>query len=82
MAILSRGGCVQWVEVGGRKVKLKCLGGVQSVNICTPANRAGEYEGRQFLKKSFRTSVEEVDRFANVESLKSELHRRVYRQLV
>ena len=29
MAVLSRGRCVQWAEVGGRKVKVECRGAVQ-----------------------------------------------------
>ena len=56
MAVLRRGRCVQWIELFGRKVKMKCLGGVQSVNICTAANQSGLYEQVQHLKGTYKMS--------------------------
>jgi hypothetical protein len=80
MPILTRGRCVQWTEVAGRKVKLKSLDGVQSVNICTPANQAGEYEEVQYLKGSHKMTPDQVARYGSLCALKSELRRRAYRQ--
>ena len=80
MPVLTRGQCVQWAEVAGRKVKLKSLNGVQSVNICTPANQPGEYEEVQYLNGSYKMTPDQVALYGNVDSLKSELRRRAYRQ--
>lgn len=79
-SVISRGNCDQWAEVGGRMVKLTCRGGVQSINICTAANRGGDYEEVHYLKEKFKMTVDEVARFADLNSLKSELRRRAYRQ--
>lgn len=78
--VFRNGRCVQWVNVGGRHVKLKCLGGVQSVNICTVANRAGVYENREFLTAKIRLTAQDVARFPNIGALKAELWRRTARQ--
>ena len=80
MPVLSRGRCVQWAEVAGRKVKLKTLGGVQSVNVCTAANRAGDYEEVQYVKGAYTMTPDQVARYGNLNSLKAELRRRAYRQ--
>jgi hypothetical protein len=80
MPVLTRGHCVQWIEVAGRKIKLKSLGGVQSVNICTSANRAGDYEETKYLEGSYKMTPDEVARYGNLNSLKAELRRRDYRQ--
>ena len=80
MAVLSRGDWDQWAEVGGRKVKLTCRGGTQSINVCTAANRASDYEEVQYFNQAFKMTVDEVARFGDLPSLKTELRRRAYRQ--
>ncbi len=81
MPVLRRGRCVQWAEVAGRRVKLKDLGGIQSINICTAANVPGTYEEVAYLKGTYKMTPDIVARYANVDSLKAELRRRAYRQL-
>jgi hypothetical protein len=80
MPVLSRGRCIQWVEVAGRKIKLKCLGGLQSVNVCTATNRAGHYEETKYFEGSYKMTPDDVARYGNLDSLKAELRRRDYRQ--
>ena len=83
MGVRSRGKWEQWAEVGGRSVKLCCrgVGCRQSINICTPANREGDYEEVQFFRQAYQMTVDEVARFADLVSLKAELRRRASRQL-
>lgn len=80
MAVLKRGTCVQWAEVAGRHVKLKSLGGVQSINVCTSTNQPGVYEEVQYLKPGHQMSVDQVGAYGVLDSLKAELRRRAYRQ--
>ena len=76
MSVLSRKKTVQWVEVGGTKVKLTDVGGRQSVRICTPANRAGDYEVPAYFQGRFKMTAAEVAKFVNVADLRAELGRR------
>ncbi len=80
MPVLRRGRSVQWVDLRGRKVKLKSLGGVQSVNVCTSANVAGNYEEVQYLTDRFKMTADDVARYADLDSFKKDLRRRAYQQ--
>lgn len=82
-SVISRGNWDQRAKVDGRTVKLTCRAaqdGLQSINICSAANKAGDYEEVQYLKTGYTMTVDEVARFADLASLKAELRRRVYRQ--
>ena len=79
MPVLTQSQCVQWVEVGSRKVKLMSKGD-QSVNICTSANQAGDYEEVQYLNGVFKMTPAWAARYGTLDLFKEELRRRAYRQ--
>lgn len=75
----SRGRCV-WVEVAGRRIKLYCRGGVQSVNVCTILNRPGEYEMTRYFRGKYMVTPQWVAGYGCLRTLEADLLRRDYGQ--
>jgi hypothetical protein len=77
MTILSK----MWMEKQGRKIKVYDRLKTQSVNVCTPQNIEGEYEQVYYFREPFRTKLEELDEFVDLQLLVGELRERSYKQL-
>lgn len=84
MASSSPSGNISWATVAGRKVKLYIVDhndGIQSVNICTPANDNGVYEEVFYYSKAFWQDAVELERFGNVPTMVTHLREQSYQQV-
>ena len=64
-------------EVGGRRIRIATESITQSINICTAANRWGEYEEVQYFSPKYHWwTAAEINRYGNLRTFRRELRRR------
>ena len=71
----------EWVEVGGRRIRLHDDERTQSVNICTPANEAGQYEQVFYFTGEWRVQPDDLSGCADLAAAVALLRERLYRQV-
>ena len=71
-----------WVEKDARRIKLYDHEKTQSVNICTPANREGEYEEVFYFCERFRVFAAYLTAQDDLPTLRNYLRKRSYKQVV
>ena len=71
----------EWVEISGRRVRLYDDERTQSVNICTPANEAGQYEQVFYFAGEWRVRPEDLSGCADLAAAVTLLRERQYRQV-
>ena len=69
------------VEVGGREIRIVDDERTQSVNICTPDNREGEYEQVFYYCGRYRVTAEELRRHTDLANAVKFLRRRLWEQV-
>jgi hypothetical protein len=71
-----------WLTIGGRRIKfyrVDPVNGRQSINVCTPANRAGQYEQTIYFAPGWHVTVP-PGRYATLDAFRRAMKKRSYRQ--
>jgi len=72
----------KWIMVQGRRVKLFSIHplGKQSVNICTVANKPGQYEEKFYFRSGRHVDIPQ-GQYGTLAALREAMRARSYRQL-
>lgn len=72
----------KWLTIGGRRVRIyrvDPVNGRQSVNICSPANRAGRYDETIYFAKGWHVDVA-PGHYTSLDAFRRDMRKRAYRQ--
>ncbi len=77
MPVVSQTPTTAHVEVGGRGIYIVSDEKTQSVNVCTPANREGQYEQVFYFCGDYRVRPEDLAGWADLDGTTKSLRRRL-----